>query len=514
MQDDAASTQTSPPDGPRPSLRRQVVVGAGWMTGLQLLSKVIEIGFVAVLARLLTPADFGVIAGATMFVQFTTMLVEIGIGATLVQLPQLSRNDIRVAGTLVFMNAVLYAFLTVVLAPLAAKFIDIPAVEPVLRILSLVFIIQAFGIVAENLLVRDIKVKQVMLAQLGARVVGTGVIGIGFAFAGFGYWSLVIATLAEVGLKALVLTAIVRPPFVPLLDKAIARKLMRKGSGFSASKLINFVALRADNAIVGRTMDAAALGLYSRAYNLMSVPADLYGRIAERIVFPAMAQVQDDTPRLRSAYLRGLELTAVFGMPLSALLAILAPEIIRVVLGEQWTAVIVPFAWLSAASYFRLGAKISNSLQRAKGAVGPMVTNQIAYAAMVIGGCLLTYPYGIVALSQAVALSVILFYIIVSVNACRLIQVSLPAFLRAHLPGTLLAALVGLTSYGAVILPRTHWHSPFAVLCVAGAVAGLFGIVLILARPRWLIGVALAELADTVLRKLRRRSGSSLAEVR
>lgn len=502
MQDNAASSQSDGVAGAKASLRRQVVVGAGWMTGLQLLSKVIEIGFVAVLARLLTPADFGVIAAATIFVQFTIMLVEIGIGATLVQMPQLSRNDIRVAGTLVFVNALFYTLMTMVLAPLAATFIDIPAVAPVLRVLSIVFVIQAFGIVAENLLVRDIRVKEVMIAQLAARMVGTGLIGIALAYFGFGYWALVLATISEVALKALVLTIIVRPPMMPLFDRAIARGLMRKGSGFSASKLINFVALRADNAIVGRTMDAAALGLYSRAYNLMSVPADLYGRIAERIVFPAMAQVQNDTERLRRAFLRGVELTAVFGLPLSALLALLAPEIILFVLGENWTAVILPFTWLSAASYFRLGAKISSSLQRAKGAIRPMVTSQIIYAVLVIGGCLLTYPFGLVVLSQAVAVSVILFYIVVSVNACRLVEIGAFEFLRAHVPGALLAMLTVMICYPLTSAARLHELSPFAILAIVGCALGVLGILLLISRPAWLIGQVSADMARTASAQL------------
>lgn len=411
-------------------MKRKLAVGAGWMTVLQLSSKVVGVGFIAVLARILFPDDFGVIAGAAIFIQLASLLVEVGIGATIVQIPDLTRADLRVGGTIVFLNGIGYFLLAQLLAPFAGDFMGIAGVEPVIRVLALVFIIQSFGIVSENVLVRDLEVRRVMIARLMARMIGTGVIGIALAWAGWGYWALVVATLAETTVKALWLVLLVLPPIRPLLTRASAARLMRRGAGFSLSKVINFFALRADNAIVERTMDAAALRLYSRAYNLMNVPADLYSRIAERIVFSAMAKVQDDPARLRSAFLRGLELTAIFGLPISALLALLAPEVILLILGPRWVAVIVPFAVLCSVTYLRLGTKISGSLQRAKAATGAMISNQIVYAGMVIGGCLLAYPYGIVAVAGAVSLAVAAFYLIVNYNACRLAGVGFGDFVR------------------------------------------------------------------------------------
>ena len=220
MSDDSLIEQPDPlsRSGPPESMKRTLAAGAGWMAGLQLASKVIEVGFIAVLARLLAPSDFGVIAGATIFIQFTAMLVEIGIGATIVQLPDLDRNDIRAAGTLVFFSAIGYFVLAQLLAPLAGSFMKSPDVTAVIRVLSIVFLIQATGIVSESLLVRRLEVRRVMVAQLASRVIGTGMIGIGFAVAGFGYWSLVIATIAEVGVKALWVIVIVRPPVRPLFE--------------------------------------------------------------------------------------------------------------------------------------------------------------------------------------------------------------------------------------------------------------------------------------------------------
>lgn len=490
--------------GPPGSMKRKLAAGAGWMTGLQLASKVIEVGFIAVLARILYPHDFGVIAGATIFIQLASLLVEVGIGATIVQIPGLTRDDIRIGGTLVFLNGIGYFLLAQLLAPLAGSFLNIDGVTEVIRVLALVFVIQSFGIVPENILVRQLDARRVMIAQLLARVVGTGGIGILLAWLGWGYWALVAATLAEVAFKAVWLVAIVRPPMRPLLTKAGAKRLMGRGAGFSIAKIINFFALRANNMVVGRTMDAAALGLYSRAFNLMSVPSDLYSRIAERLVFPAMAQVQDDPVRLRAAFLRGTELTSAIGMPMSALLAVLAPEVIEVILGPRWGAVIGPFAILCSATYFRLGAKIGGSLQRAKAATRPMITNQIVYVVMVVGGALIAYPYGINAVALAGSIAVVAFYIVVNFNACRIAKVTFRDFVASHMNGVLLAILCTVCVWPVVALLR-HQQAPVLVtLSVTGAVLLVVALVLFWRRPRWLLGDFLVSLMDGAVRSLGR----------
>lgn len=270
--------------GPPGSMKRTLAAGAGWTTALQLTSKAIELGFTAVLARILFPHDFGVIAGATIFIELALLLAEVGIGATIVQMPGLTRDDLRVAGTLVVLSGIGYFLLAQLLAPLAGDFLNIDGVTDVLRVLALVFVIQSFGIVPENLLVRRLDVRRVMIAQVLARIVGTGGVGILLAWLGWGYWALVAAALVETAFKAGWLVAIVRPPMRPLLTRAGFRRLMGRGAGFSLARILNFFALRSNNLVVGRTMDAAALGIYSRAFNLMSVPSELYTRIDRKSV--------------------------------------------------------------------------------------------------------------------------------------------------------------------------------------------------------------------------------------
>ncbi|RYF04510.1 MAG: lipopolysaccharide biosynthesis protein, partial [Oxalobacteraceae bacterium] len=311
-------------------MKRALAANAGWISAIQLGQRVIELGFTAVLARLLNPTDFGVVAAAMIVVQLAQLMVELGIGATLVQIPDLTERDVRAGVTIVGFNAIVYAVATVILAPIAASMFSLDALAAVLRVLGLMFLIQAIGVVPEALLIRRLEARRVVVARFGAKLIGTGVVGVGLALLGYGYWALIAATLVESAVAATWLWLLVRPSMRLLLDRQALMRLLRRGSGFSTSRLLNFAALRGDNALVGHYLNATALGLYARAYNLMNIPADLYGTIAERLIFPALASVQNDPQRLRRAYLQGLELTALFGLPISVMLYILAPEIISI----------------------------------------------------------------------------------------------------------------------------------------------------------------------------------------
>jgi O-antigen/teichoic acid export membrane protein len=502
---------------PVDGLKRKVTRGAAWTSGLYLASKAGELVFTAILARLLAPTEFGVVAAAMVFIQFAKLFVEIGIGATIVQLPELTRTHVRSASTLVALNALLFFGVAQATAPLIAGLFAIPHVEGVLRLLAFIFLLQAIGIVPENLLVRRLQAPLVMVVEIFAKLIGFGGVGALCAFNGLGYWSLAIAALSEALIKAVTLAILVRPPIMPTLHGPSVRALLSKGSGFSVSRVLNFFALYGDKVIAGRFLGAAGLGIYGRAYHLMSVPADLYGRVAERLMFPALAACQDNEARLRYAFLSATSLTATLGLPLSAVLVLLAPEIVSFLLGSQWAAVIPPFMVLAVASYFRLGAKTSGSLLRATGSLRSLVLIQALYAAMVIGGGLIAVQHGIIALGVAMSASAGVFYILITAFACARTKISATAIVAAHLHGVLLAVLMGAAVAGLVFAMRAAGAPDFVILAAVGALMIAIAALLVATSPTWLLGKAVAGLAAdvrrSVIRVVRTRFGAPAAEI-
>ena len=473
---------------------------ASRLTSYQLAQKFIDFFMVVVLARILSPHDFGVVAAATIFVQLAQLVVEIGMGATVIQMRDLDERHLRVASTLVWMNAMLYFLLTQACAGLAADIMGSPEVANALRVLAFIFLFQALGIVPENLLVKRFEAPRIALQNLCVKFVGGFSLGIAMAAMGAGYWALVIPTVLGSLAKSVWTYSVARTPLRPLLDGGIARKLLRSGAGFSTSKIINFVALRGDNFLVGHLFGIATLGIYTRAYNIMSLPADLYGAIADRLVFPAFAKAQNDGAALQRIYLRGVELTALIGLPLSAGLFVLGEEWIYAVLGPKWSGVVAPFKILVFVTYFRLGMKIGGSVQRAKGAVRSMIVSQVIYACLVVGGCLIAYRYGLIPLCIAVSIGVVITYIEITWSGLRLTDTRVSWYLKLHLPGVALAAIVAGLLVPVVHFGRAMAVSPFLILLESAAVLGVFGALLLLLRPRWLLGDIGHEIAQAAWR--------------
>ena len=502
---------------PVEGLKRKVTRGAAWTSGLYLVSKTGELVFTAILARLLAPTEFGVVAAAMVFIQFAKLFVEIGIGATLVQLPELTRKHVRTAGTLVALNAILFFIVAQIAAPLIAGLFAIAHVEGVVRVLAFIFLLQAIGVVPENLLVRRLQAPRVMGVEIAAKLIGFGGIGALCAFNGLSYWSLAFGALAETSIKAITLSILVRPPIAPMLHAPSMRQLLSKGTGFSLSRVLNFAALYGDKVIAGRFLGAAGLGLYGRAYHLMSVPADVYGRVAERLMFPALAACQHNEARLRHAFLSAASLTATIGLPLSAVLVLLAPEIVSFLLGSQWAAVIPPFMVLAVASYFRLGAKTSGSLLRATGSVRSLVLIQAVYAAMVIGGGVIAVQYGIIALGAVMSVSAGIFYVLITALACARTKTRAGAMIGVHRYGLMLTAIIAAPLAGLVYILRAGDVPDFVILGAAGALLVAVASVLVATSPVWLLGKATAGIAvairRSVTRAIRAKFGAPAAEI-
>lgn len=492
-------------DKPVNGLKGKVTRGVAWTTGLHFISKAAELVFTAILARLLAPTEFGVAAAAIVFITFAKLFVEIGVGATIVQLPDLTRNDVRTGGTLVLLSAAFFFGLTQLAAPAIASLFGIAEVEGVLRLLAFIFLLQAVGVVPENLLVRRLKVPRVMMVETGARLLGYGAVGSLCAWAGLSYWSLAIGALAEVAIKAVTLALMVRPPMLPMLHSESVRRVLTRGASFSVSRILNYVATSADKIIAGRFLGAAALGIYGRAYNLMSIPADLYGRVGDRLVFPAMAACQHEPQRLRRAYLAGTAVTATLGIPMTVVLVLLAPEIITFLLGDRWLAVVAPLMVLAAASYFRLGARVGGSLQRATGALKALVWTQVAYAAVIVIGCMLAAPYGVNAIAAVVSLGACTIFVLISMLACRRTHTPIAQFLAAHTHGVLLGLLAA-AILGVITTTLRDLNAPnYVILAVSGMAIAAGGTLMITWPQRWLIGAPAASLAESIRASVLRR---------
>jgi PST family polysaccharide transporter len=243
-----------------------------------------------------------------------------------------------------------------------------------------------------------------------------------------------------------------------------------------------------DNMVVGRWLGPSALGIYGRAYTLMVMPAQVFGRIVNRVLFPVMAQVQDDPERLSRAYERALAVVALVALPISAFLLVVAPEFIPVLLGPAWTGVIVPFRLFTFSLLFRMSSMISDTLTNATGVVYARALRQAFYAVMVVAGALIGQRWGVGGVAVAVSLAMGVNYLIMAQLARSVTRLSWGRFVRAQSPGAFFAVLVGGATLIVVEAARMAKLGNLPVLALAGLSAAAVAALALRLRPEVFLG--------------------------
>ena len=467
---------------PKPSsgagLSGRVMSGFFWTMSGNGVQAVLKVLVTIVLARLLSPTDFGVVGAATIVVSLAQIVSQMGIGPAIVQKAELTDRDLRTGLLLSIAMGLLLGAMVYLSAPLVAAFFRMTNLGSLVQAMSIMFPILGLGVVAESLLQRDLRFRITALTDVVSFALGYGAVGIALAYAGWGPWALVVAQLVQTTIRVAIVNVLNRRARGPGFNMASARALLWFGTGFSIARFSNFMAQQLDNVVVGRWMGAEALGLYGRAYQFLMLPANLIGASADRVLFPVMATVQDDTARLRRGFVRGSNLAALATLPLSGFLIVAAPELVIVLLGQDWAAVAGPFRILALILVLRVSYKLSDSVARATGAVYRRAWRQCLYAAAVFGGAWMGHFWGLEGVAWGVAGAVALNYLLMFHLTARLIGVSWTAVSAIHLRYTLVAAVVASLTWVGFEAGRLAGFSDVTRLIFGAAMACLvlFGI--------------------------------------
>jgi O-antigen/teichoic acid export membrane protein len=431
---------------------------------------VLKLVVMVLLTRLLSPADFGVVGAALIVIGFSLTFSQLGLGPALVQRPALEPRHISTA----FVASIFFGFLVAgtvwLLAPLLASFFRMEQLAPVVRTLAFMFPVVGASTVAENLIQRDLRFRLLANTDILAYGVGYGLVGGVLAFMGKGVWALVAAQLTWALLRASLLLRASPPVLHPRPSWACFRELMVFGVGQSAARIGAFLADQADNLVTGRWLGAVALGLYSRAYQLMAVPTVLLGDVLDRVLFPTMARVQDDPRRLASAYLQGTGVLALITLPAGVVAAVLAPELVAVAFGNGWLALVPPFQVLALGMMFRTSYRMSDSLSRATGKVYRRAWRQVLYAVLVFLGAWVGHYRGVTGVALGVLAALFVNYLVMANLSLSVAQISWLRFAQAQLPALRLTVLVGAITL-AVAAGARHLGLPALVSLLAGAIA-------------------------------------------
>ncbi|HEX2092210.1 MAG TPA: lipopolysaccharide biosynthesis protein, partial [Longimicrobiaceae bacterium] len=336
------------------------------------------------LARLLPPADFGMVALAMVVIGFAGSISDFGLEAAVIQRHDLTGRHLRVAFTATTLLGLALTGVLAATSPFSAPLLRSPLLPDVLQALSVLFVVGALGGTARSLLRRQLRFRTLFWVGSCSYLVGyAGVVTV-LALLGFGVWSLVWGSLTQAVLDTFLVLAVVRPPVRPLLARKELRELLGFGAGVSLNTVVNYLARNGDNLVVGRWLGAAALGLYGRAYNLMTLPLNYLGVATHQVLFPAMSQIQGDRERLGRAYLISVQTAALLAAPIMAGMAVAAPHMVAVLYGDAWLGMTLPLQVLCVAGLFRAVYHLAGTVTYASGRVYAELKRQVVYALLVV----------------------------------------------------------------------------------------------------------------------------------
>lgn len=484
--------------GTNQTLTKRSVAGVLW-TGLSVgIEGILQLLAVIVLARLLAPSDFGLFAAALIVVGFSKIFSGLGVGPAIVQRAELLDRHVRVGFTLSILFSLAIAGVVCVAAPGLAVLLRLPDLTPVVRAASLIFVCQGISMVAQALAQRALRFRWLAAVSAGSFMLGFAVVAPALAWHGYGVWALIGALLVQHASQMVLLLAGQPHAKRPLMDLQTTSELLYFGSGFTLARLANYLANQSDKLVVGRALGAPALGLYTVAYQVVTVPPILVGQVLDRVLFPAMALVQKEPHRLARAFCSAVAVCAVVTLPLSIMLTLLSEEIAAVLFGEQWSGAVLPLQILALGMMFRTSSKLSDSVARATGAVYARAWRQGVFAANIVALSIVGQFWGIRGVAIGVVIALICNWLLMAQLSLSLTGVAWRTFAIVQLPGIALAALLGAVTWGVGALLRPLGLAPYLVLLAAA----ICGFVAALMAWRLLPGIFLGAQCKSLLRSV------------
>lgn len=432
------------------SLRSQALSGFRWTASVRLASQLITWGITLAVIRLLTPADYGLLAMATVFVSFLSMFSELGLGAAVVQKADVDEPLLRrVFGVILVIHFSLAALL-VLAAPLIAGFYDEPRVIPVIRALSLQFVLAGFAVIPDAQLQRKMEFRNRSLLDLCNAVLAS-LTTLSLALAGAGVWALVVGSLISqlgktVGLNWL-------SPFSRWPDFSLTgmRSLLRFGGSFTAIQVFWMFLSQIDILICAKWLGNEILGIYSVAMHLASLPSQRLSGLVNQVAFPTFSRMQHDLHKVGENVLMGTRVLSFFAFPVLWGMSSIAPEIVQVILGAKWAASTVPLQVLALIIPLRMVANFVATAIQGVGRSDIVLRN-------VIWASLLMPPAFIIGVNEGGLLGLCLAWLVVSplvflqgmMRGLPVLQLRLVQLAIAMLP----AAVASLGMYAVVTATR------------------------------------------------------------
>lgn len=421
-------------------MEEKAIRGVPWTVVSYSSTKLVTVLTMLVLAHLLPPADFGLMAFAQITISFLNWFAGLSFSGAVIVRQDLDERGRGTILTITMVSAVASALLAVALAPALAQLFKAPRVEEIIPGFALVLVLGGLANFYESVLQRNMQFRRRFIA-LGAQAATVASVSITLALLGFGVWSLVIGQLASNGIYALLLFVFAAERITPRFQRSVVMSVLRTGRGFFAQGVTEFVRGNIDSVMVGRLLGATSLGYYSMASKLGD---QTYWAIADpvaHVTFPAFARSRARGEDFRSSFLSVLRLVAIVGCFAGLVLTGAAEPFTRVIFGPRWLPMIGPLwilgVWAAIRPISTTLGWVLNSVGRA-GVVGWV--SLVILVPLIPGFVIAAHIKTMDAFACVVLIDAIFSMLILSVLVCRYIDLRVVDLWRCLRPVMLAAA--------------------------------------------------------------------------
>lgn len=345
------------------------------------------------LARLLTPEDYGLVGMVGTFTGFAALFTDLGLSTATIQAPEIRHRQISTIFWVNMASSLLLALVVVALAPAVAWFYGEPRLTLITEVLAVPFVLGGLTVQHQALLRRQMRFTALAIIEVLALLFGV-TIAILAAILGAGYWSLIAMLLA--GPSGVALGVWLASNWWPGLPTrwSDARGMLAFGAHLTGFHVLNYFARNVDNILIGRVWGAHALGFYSKAYGLLTLPLAQITAPVTAIAVVTLSRLSKEPDRYRSCYRRCLSLIAFVTMPVAVFLVVMSDEVIHVVLGPQWSEAAHIFMFLGIAALWQPVASSTGWLLVSQGRTAEMFWWGAAASFVTVCGIVLGLPWG------------------------------------------------------------------------------------------------------------------------
>lgn len=454
------------------NIKTIIINGTLLITISNIFSQLISVIVTIILARILDPKDYGLVALCNVVIGFISVLTEIGLGTAVIQRKNVTDAHYATAYWATIISAIVLCIITIILSPIVAKFYSEQLLVKLINVMAIGFILTSLTSIHTAILNKKLEFAKIVLVRIYKTII-VCITSIMLAINGFGVWSLILG-----GLVAQVITMPLvwkwskwKPKFV--FDISCFKELFGFSSYILGFNTVNYFSRNADDMIVGKLLGPFALGNYSIAYELMKKPLQHISSSVGSVLFPVFSTVQNDKEQIGRIYLKVVRTISIITFPVMVGLSIISDEFILLLYGNKWHSAIYPLKILCFVGAIQSVESICGNIFISQGRSDIQFKWSIYFVFATISSFLIGAKYGLNGVVNAYALVCFISFPIGNYLALRLINLRLYDFFNQMFPAFISTAIMAMTVIAVKSYMYINAINNNYLICVVSILTGI-----------------------------------------